>query len=127
LMTLTGSYSVQCFVNGTTTSQACTKTVVGTTPEVPSSGAKCNYITVNPNGGQSPLPVNFFCNGGFSDQYVVNVNGPNFNQTFVTSGGNIVLTGAGTYTFKCTVGGATAPACEKTVNVIGGNTGSVYT
>lgn len=127
LMTLTGSYSVQCFVNGTTTSQACTKTVVGTTPEVPSSGAKCNYITVNPNGGQSPLPVNFFCNGGFSDQYVVNVNGPNFNQTFVTSGGSIVLTGAGTYTFKCTVGGATAPACEKTVNVIGGNTGSVYT
>lgn len=127
LMTLTGSYSVQCFVNGTTTSQACTQTVVGMSTWTQSSGAKCNYITVNPNGGQSPLPVSFFCNGGFSDQYVVNVNGPNFNQTFVTSWGNVLLTNPGAYTFKCTVGWATAPACEKTVNVIGGNTGYVDT
>lgn len=58
-----GSYTVQCFVNGTTTSVACNKALVGTTtPPPPSTGTKCNYLTVTPNGGMSPLNVNFFCN-----------------------------------------------------------------
>lgn len=62
MLSTTGAYTVQCFVNGTTTSVACTKPLVGSSTPV-GPAPKCNYITVNPNGGIMPLDVTFFCNG----------------------------------------------------------------
>lgn len=49
-MSLTGSYTIQCLINNTTTSVACTQTITGTPPTAPPPTPVCNYLHVNPQG-----------------------------------------------------------------------------
>ncbi len=114
--TTAGTYQVQCFVNGSITSPACTKTVtVNPTPPAPT----CDSLSVNPQSGLTGLTSSFNCNGTSVSSYKVLIKkGSNTLQTFNVKSGSYSFTSSGTYQVQCFVDGSiTSPACVKPVTV----------